>query len=72
MTAKAARPGCKWIVENLLVAGRRVSGETFAPNPVQAARNVAARCARDLRVDVAAAVAGALRDPYRRISVRNQ
>jgi hypothetical protein len=59
-------------VENLLVAGRRVSGETFAETPDAAVRNVAARVARELHADISAAVAGAMRDPLRKVSVSNQ
>lgn len=64
--------GCKWSVENLLVAGRRISGETFAETPEAAVRNVAARFAREIHADVSAAVAGALRDPLRKVSVSHQ
>ena len=59
--------GCKWRVENLLVAGRRVSGETFAATPEAAVRNIAARFARDFHADISAAVAGALRDTVRKV-----
>lgn len=64
----SGRPCCKWRVENLLVAGRRVSGDTFAPSPDSAVVNVAARNARDLGVDIAAAVAGARRDSLKRVN----
>lgn len=65
--ATTAAASCRWRVENLLIAGRRVSGDTFAPNPERAVVNVAARQARELRVDVGAAVAAALRDPLKRV-----
>jgi hypothetical protein len=58
---------CRWRVSNLLVAGRRVTGETAAVSPEGAVRNVAARNARDLHVDVPAAIAGALRDPLKKV-----
>lgn len=64
--------GCKWRVENLLVAGRRVCGETWAETPEAAVRNVAARTARELHADVSAAVAGAIRDTLRRVFVSHQ
>jgi len=58
---------CRWKVTNLLVAGRRVEGETCASSPEAAARNVAARKARELKVDVATAIAGAAADPYKKV-----
>lgn len=58
---------CRWKVSNLLVAGRRVSGETMAATPELAVRNVAARNARDLKVDVAAAICRAANDPYKHV-----
>jgi len=71
MTAEK-KSGCKWRVENLLVAGRRISGETFAETPDAAVRNVAARYAREIHADISASVAGALRDPLRKVSVSHQ
>ncbi len=59
--------GCKFRVSNLLVAGRRVTGETFANSPRRAVINVAAKHAKEFRADVGAAVAGALRDKSARV-----
>lgn len=52
----------------VLVAGRRVTGETWAKSDRAAVVNVAARFAREFGADVGAAVAGALRDKQARVT----
>jgi len=59
---------CRWTLSNVLVAGRRLNGEAWGKDESEAVRRFAARNARDLHVDVSAAVAGALRDHFRRVT----
>jgi hypothetical protein len=59
----------RWKISNVLVAGRRVSGEAWGRDPAEAVRRFAARTAHDLRVDVAAAIAGAARDTLKKVEV---
>ncbi len=61
------RPQCKWILRNVLIAGRRLDGESTAPDPETAVRHFAARKARELKVDLPTAIATAVNDPYKKV-----
>lgn len=61
------RPTCKWILRGVLIAGRRLDGESTAADPTTAVRHFAARMARELKVDVPSAIATAVRDPYKKV-----
>lgn len=61
------RPGeCRWILKGVLVAGRRVDGKARGRTPEEAVRHLAARTARELKVDIPTAIATAVRDPYKK------
>lgn len=65
---KESRPGeCRWVLQGVLVAGRRLDGKARGRTPEEAVRHFAARNARDLHVDIAAAIATAVRDPYKKV-----
>lgn len=63
-----SQPGsCWWKLTNVLIAGRRLEGKASGRDPVDAVRHFAAKKARELKVDVAAAIAGAIHDPLKKI-----
>ena len=67
-----SRPTCKWILRGVLVAGKRCDGETMAPDARTAVVHLAARLARERKVDIAAAVRGALEDPYKKVEASTE
>jgi hypothetical protein len=61
-------PGlCKWALRDVLIAGKRHHGSAWGKTPEEAVRHFAARTARELKVDIAAAIAAAVRDPYKHV-----
>ncbi len=66
------RPQCKWILRSVLIAGRRLDGESTAADPVTAVRHFAARKAKELKVDVSTAIATAVQDPYKKVEASTE
>lgn len=67
MPGARVEPSCTWSLTNVLVAGRRFDGTAHGRTPEEAVRHFAAVKARELRADVAAAIAGAVRDRLRKV-----
>jgi hypothetical protein len=67
MHGKAVTGSCRWHLTNVLVAGRRLEGHAYGRTTHEATRHFAAMMARELRVDIPAAIATALRDPYKKV-----
>jgi hypothetical protein len=60
---------CKWKLRDVLVAGRRLNGEAWGKTPDEAVRRFAAVKARELKVDVSAAISRAVQDRVRKAEV---
>lgn len=61
-------PGyCRWVLRGVLIAGRRLDGKAGGVTPDEAVRHFAARTARELKVDVATAIASAIKDPLKKV-----
>lgn len=58
---------CRWLLTNVLIAGRRYSGKASGRDAAEAARHFAARKARELKVDIATAIETAKNDPFKRV-----
>lgn len=72
MHGKAIAGGSRWLLKNVLIAGRRHDGHANGRTPDEAVRHFAAVRARELGADVATAIATATHDRLKKVEIQEE